>query len=206
MIGHGKEFWADRWETETTPWDLEGPHPHLQTIVDLAKKQGDLSTGAKFLIPGCGSAHDGAQLAKDGYLVTGEDVVDTAIVKAKSLYSNLPTLTLRTGDFFNCSQEDHEAFDAIFDRAMMCAFPGADHAAFIEQSAQRLRKGGLFLTVAFEELNIPEGHDGPPHPISDQKLRALLAKNFEVLHTESRDDGATGPVVKTELLCVARKI
>jgi len=200
-----KDFWAARWQNQNTPWDLAGPHPHLQMVVDLAKQLGGLSKGAKFSIPGCGRAHDGAQLAKDGYLVIAEDVVERAIAEAKSQYQKLPGLTLRTGDFFNCPKEDLEAFDAIFDRAMMCACPKTEHAAFVDQCAKRLKKGGLFLTLAFQELNLDAGKEGPPYATSEEELRTLLSRNFEVLYTELRNDGATGVVVKMELLCVARK-
>lgn len=148
---------------------------------------------------------DGAQLAKDGYLVIAEDVVERAIAEAKSQYQKLPGLTLRTGDFFNCPKEDLEAFDAIFDRAMMCACPKTEHAAFVDQCTKRLKKGGLFLTLAFQELNLDAGKEGPPYAISEEELRTLLSRNFEVLYTELRNDGATGVVVKMELLCVARK-
>jgi len=68
-----------------------------------------------------------------------------------------------------------------------------------------LKKGGLFLTLAFQELNLDAGKEGPPYPISEEELRTLLSRNFEVLYTELRNDGATGVVVKMELLCVARK-
>lgn len=178
-------FWRDRWHSGETGWDQGQPHPALELLLEQARLAGAMRPGAKVLEPGCGRAHTGAALARQGYLVTSFDVVDHAIAEARTLYGDIPGLTLTIGDALKVRPDWRGQFDAIYDRAMMCALPPALRRPYGRAAFESLRPGGVFLSVVVaERREKPEA--GPPFAVSEAVLTAMLAPGFRRLFAEER--------------------
>ena len=79
----GMENWRQRWIEGRTGWDLAGPHPHLQHLLQEAREWGLLREPARFLEPGAGRAHNGATLARRGNIVTAFYFVPEAMAAAR---------------------------------------------------------------------------------------------------------------------------
>ena len=120
--GDDVEIWHDHWGRDDTPWNLEGPHPYLVDLYDFARHDGQFKDHAKVLVPGCGHGHDAKAFALWGAQVVGQDIVPKAIERAKEL-GQVPGLSFEVGDALVVKPQEQQAFDAIYDRAFLCAIP-----------------------------------------------------------------------------------
>jgi SAM-dependent methyltransferase len=206
IAGTDLNFWQGRWETGQTGWDLGGPHPHLQRLIAEALESGWLEPRGRILEPGCGRAHNGAALARQGFHVVAFDAVERATQEAKHLYGEQPGLTLVTRNALVTHQDWRESFDAIFDRAMLCALSPDQRHAYVHACFEHLRPDGVFLSMPFSVVT-HENPDkkGPPYAITLSELTDLLVPGFAMVHMEERDDGATDGRIKKEMLCIWRR-
>jgi SAM-dependent methyltransferase len=155
-----------------------------------------LRQGCDLVVPGCGFGHDAAAWEALGFSVTGLDFAPLAIQGAMHRY----------GDRVAWSQADWfmthlGPWDAIFDHTCFVAMDPARREAYVQACADRLRPGGLWMAVLFQDVN---GRPGPPHALPMPEMRCLAEACFEVLHL--------GPASKShprragrEYLMVARK-
>ena len=195
LPSHGPDFWQGIYETETRPgWDMGGPTPLVQELLEAAASLG-LRPGPTFAVPGCGFGHDAAELARQGFQVTGIDFTEAALQGARSRHGDL--VTWRGEDWF----KGEEAFDALFDHTCFVAMAPARRAEYLEVCARRLRPGGLWLGVFFHTVT---GGDGPPYPIAPEELRSLAAKRFDLLHLAQAQRSHPRRAGR-EFLVVARK-
>lgn len=125
------------------------------------------------LVPGCGSALDVRFLAESGWDVLGIDFSPEALAAA------LPVLgphrsRVRRADFFAPMAE--APFDAVYERAFLCALPRRLRGDWGRRVAQLVKPGGLLAGYFFFD----EGERGPPFPLhSQEELAALLEPAFE---------------------------
>src|SRR5689334_956008 len=95
------EFWRQRWSSNDTPWDMQGVHPYLPRLLDLARSfRKSLSLPSHHvhvLVPACGRAHEARYLAELGMMVVAEDIAPEAIAAAQALHHH-PNLVIRVGD------------------------------------------------------------------------------------------------------------
>ncbi len=176
-------YWQSRWREGRTGWDLGGVHPLFSELIDHASAAG-LEEGGFILEPGCGRAHTGAALAGLGYKVTAFDVSQEAVDAAKKLYAHLANLELVVADLFALSNSWTNKFDAVYDRAVLCALPRSIRPAYVETCAKMIKPGGLFLSIPFTKLNIAES-EGPPFAVCENDLEEMFTSRFEkVVHIE----------------------
>lgn len=198
-------MWHERWAMSKTTWDLNGPHPLTNELMKRASEIAPEMVKGRWLIPGCGRAHDGPRLLSLGATsVDGSDLVPLAIEEAKRLYGSVPNLTLRCGDITDVSQKDLGAFDCIFDRAMLCALKGELRESYVNACLKYLKKGGLFASLAFASTHEPEV--GPPFQITAPEIRQLFGNKWRIEHLEERRDGACGQKILSEWVFLARKL
>ena len=159
------EFWSKRFGEGHTPWEAGGVPAAL---IDFAARHQAMST----LIPGCGSAHDAAFLAQQGWPVTALDFSPVAVDKARAVLGNV-AVDLRCADFFNF--ESACDFGLIYERAFLCALPRKLWADWAHRVAALLPSGGFLAGYFFicDQLN------GPPFGILREELDALLGPNFD---------------------------
>lgn len=204
------QAWKQRWKEGRTRWDCGQPHPLTEKIIQSAQSYGFLipDPDKKYRIwePACGKAHNGALLARMGYQVTGTDISPLAIQYATELYGERPSLSLKVGDIFSCSSEETEAFDAVFDRAALCALNQDERALYVRSCAQHLKPGGLFLSILFTGVVKPEG---PPFALSYDEVFELFnsdpTTDFTLVNFEERQDGWIDEVITGEALMIWMK-
>ena len=168
--------WQKRWTDGTTGWDLNGPHPFTSEFLLIIKQK--YSDIGRWLVPGCGRAHDAAYIATNWLNSSGECIVDAtdiildAIDEAKKLYSSIPNLHLYVDDALILKDSEVGSYDAIFDRAMMCALDSKSRQTYIENCFAKLRVGGIFISLPFTKVANPQS--GPPFEISPMAFHDLL--------------------------------
>ena len=170
--------WGIPWREGVTPWDLGTSHPGLERVLEKISDEEWLASGSRFYVPGCGRAHDAALLCEFGYSVYGEDIVPEAITQAKKEYGEVEHLDLKVADVFHPSKEG--GFDAIYDRAMLCALSPKLWKPYIEAILKRLDSRGLLISIPFTKVR--KGTEGPPFAISQGEFKSLLGKDWETLY------------------------
>lgn len=176
MTDHDPAFWKAIYHAEPRPgWDMNGPTPLLQELVDAVKGLG-LELGPRLAVPGCGFGHDAAEFARRGHHVVGVDFVEEAIRGARERYGDL--VAWRQEDWF---QAVFDPFDAIFDHTCFVAMPTARRRAYVDACARHLKPGGLWLGAFFHTVKVEAG---PPYPVSLEEVRALAEPRFRVRYLE----------------------
>ena len=198
---HETSWWNNRWVEGRTGWDLGGPHPHAEMVIQECQRLG-LTVGPTVLLPGCGRAHDGAFLARQGFKVVATDISSSAIAEAKALYSSVDNLEIKEGDALACPISERASFDVIFDRAMLCALRPELRPLYLDATATRLRPGGVFAGILFARVG--EGIAGPPFAIASEELVQLFGKYFEILVDSERTDGSCDDRILIERIFIAR--
>jgi SAM-dependent methyltransferase len=196
--------WRVRWVEGRTGWDLGGPHPALEKLLTEARDWRLLPDRARILEPGAGRAHNGAALARQGYQVISFDLVPEAIEEARRLYDGVAGLELAVADAFALPPAWVGAFDAVFDRAMLCALPPARRRDYLRSMFEALVPGGAFLSLPFTEVEYPPGGSGPPFALPMPELERLMSPGFALVHAEERplpDDIK----IRREMICVWRR-
>lgn len=121
----GKDLdWAGRW-TESFGAPLRDAG--VRTVLEL----------------GCGSGHDAARLARQGYAVTAVDVSRQAIDGARARYGD--AADYRVADMTRPLAFEDASFDAVMSNVAMHCFPDAVTRSVVEQVGRLVRPGGLFL-------------------------------------------------------------
>ena len=196
--------WHERWAEKRTGWDLNGPHTLTQQLIQLVSHLSPETLCGKWLIPGCGRAHDAGPLLQAGAAhVTGRDLVPIAIEEARSCYAGIQNLSLECGDILDVLTSDEASIDAVFDRAMLCALGGNDRIRYVHSVTKLCRVGGIFASIAFAQTNSPDV--GPPFQISESELRELFEPRWNIAHLEKRTDGVCDDKILAEWLFIARK-
>jgi len=170
------DFWDTRFRQNVTPWDAGRVPAALQRFLGRHAGRG------RMLVPGCGTGYEVRELAHAGFDVTAIDFSEAALEAARRELGPLAHL-VRCADFFGF-EGDGSPFDAIYERAFLCALPRRVWTDWAKRAAQLLRPGGLLLGNFFFDSNVR----GPPFGIGQAELDALLAGNFERVEDEPVED------------------
>ena len=190
------DYWNRIYEDEGRPgWDMDGATPLVQELLKLALPLG-LRPGCELVVPGCGYGHDAAELATQGFAVTGLDFAPLAIEGAVHRYGD--RVLWSQADWFTTQMGP---WDAIFDHTCFVAMDPLRRPAYAEACAHHLRPGGFWLAALFHDVN---GRPGPPHAIEQAELRRIVETGFEVLHLAHAQDSHPRRAGR-EFLLVARK-
>lgn len=196
--------WHERWDEGLTPWDLKGPHPLFEALLWELRHFAAWSNLKHWHVSGCGHAHDAAELARRGAVVTAIDLVPAAIEAAKKLYGDMPSLTLKAENALEVPSTECGVYDGIFDRAMLCALSGENRTAYVRACHQRLRVGGYFISIAFGKVAEP----GPkaPFEMAEADLRKEFGQGWQIDLIMPRLDGPIDNKILSEWLFIAKKI
>lgn len=156
-------------------WDMGRATPVLEEALALAAPWG-LAPGAAVAVPGCGYGHDAAALADLGFPATGVDFAPRALAGARDRYGE--KVRWAQEDWFTTSLGP---WDAIFDHTCLVAMDPEKRPAYVAACARNLRPGGLWMAVAFHDV---QRRPGPPHEIPMEELRNLAEPAFKVLHLD----------------------
>ena len=170
------DFWDTRFRQNITPWDAGRVPAALERFVARNTGRG------RVLVPGCGTGYEVRELARTGFDVTAIDFSEAAVEAARRELGPLAHL-VRIADFFDF-EGDAPPFDAIYERAFLCALPRRLWNDWAKRTGGILRPGGLLFGIFFFDDN----SKGPPFGIAAAQLEALLAPDFERIEDEPVED------------------
>ncbi len=173
-----------RYKTGDTPWDIGKPDFNLIEIVTKTPIK-----SCKALDIGCGTGDNSIWLAQNHFQVTGTDISEIAIKKAKEKASkNDVKCTFLVVDFFK-SRIEGAPFGFIFDRGCFHTFDSdEERKTFAKNVAACLEKNGLWLSLigsADEQRQCP----GPPQRTANDIVVAV-EPYFEILSLASSHFGS----------------
>ena len=171
-----KEFpsWDDYYkenDVEKMPWYEKNLDLDLKEEIELK----NLHSG-KFLDLGTGPGTQAMQISNLGFDVTGSDLSNSAIERAKKLYPNTSYIV---DDILNSKFLDN-AFDYILDRGVFHIFEKEKLPDYLRQIKRILKKNGiLFLKcMSVEEKNLEDGKG--PFLYSKEQIKEIFENNFEI--------------------------
>jgi len=171
-----KEFpsWDDYYkenDVEKMPWYEKNLDLDLKEEIELK----NLHSG-KFLDLGTGPGTQAMQISNLGFDVTGSDLSNSAIERAKKLYPNTSYIV---DDILNSKFLDN-AFDYILDRGVFHIFEQEKLPDYLRQIKRILKKNGnLFLKcMSVEEKNLEDGKG--PFLYSKEQIKEIFENNFEI--------------------------
>lgn len=170
------DFWDTRYRQNVTPWDA-GRVPAA-----LARFAARHPARGRVLVPGCGTGYEVRLLAETGFEVSAIDFSVAALEAARRELGPLAHL-VRFADFFGF-EGDATPFDAMYERAFLCALPRRVWSDWARRTASLLRPGGLLFGLFFFDSNAK----GPPFGIDAAELDALLGADFQRLEDELAED------------------
>jgi SAM-dependent methyltransferase len=151
------------------PWYNE----NLDSDLENELNQRNITKG-KFLDLGTGPATQAILIAKRGFNVTGSDVSEAAIKRAKTVYANEKDVNFVVDNILNSKLKENE-FDYIFDRGCFHILSPADRQICISKIKGILKdKGILFLKCFSDKEPRQEG----PYKFSQGEIRELFSKYF----------------------------
>jgi len=165
-------------DVEVMPWYEK----NLDQDVENEIKSNNYNTG-EFLDLGTGPGTQALQLSKYDFRVTGTDISQSAIDKAKKLSKDVNFLV---DDVLNSKLSD-KTFDFILDRGIFHNFDISQRPQYLKQIKRILNENGiLFLKcMSVEEKNIPD--NDMPHKLSNQDIIDSFNADFDILKIEDSE-------------------
>jgi SAM-dependent methyltransferase len=162
------------WETlyksqkvEAMPWYNENLDPDLEE--ELYRRE---ITNGKFLDLGTGPATQAVWLANCGFNITGSDLSEAAIKRARNVYANEKNVNFIVDDILNSKLNDNE-FDYIFDRGCFHVLLPTDRQRYITKIKQILKDNGILFLKCFSDK---EPRQEGPYKFSQEGIRGLFSK------------------------------
>jgi len=172
---HEKINWNERYKTGDTPWDSGQVSHELRRVLE---EYAILPCRALEL--GCGTGTNAVFLAEQGFSVTGIDISELAIDRAKALAreSNVDAR------FLQCELEqfpDPETpFRFLFDRGLYHVVRQEQLDRFLKLLEKVTEPGSLWLTLA-GNANDPNPQDNGPPTVSAEEMCRELEPLFAIV-------------------------
>ena len=187
--------WIDRWHDGRIGFHQPKVNEYLAKYVS----EFDVVEAPSIFVPLCGKSGDMLFLAKQGYTVTGVELVQKAIdefqsenhTKATNITTvgahtkyDFPSLTLWQGDIFELANtEFKQGKTHIYDRAALIALPSDLRDKYAQKMIEML--DGVMLLVTLEYL---EGaRKGPPFNVNKEEVFALFGDDCTIDILEDND-------------------
>jgi ubiquinone/menaquinone biosynthesis C-methylase UbiE len=180
MISLEKDFpdWNNLYNTqsvETMPWYNE----QLDSDLEEELERRNVSKG-RILDLGTGPATQAIQLAKRGLEVTGSDVSEAAISRAKDVYGHNnkdAKISFIIDNILNSKMED-KMFDYVFDRGCFHVLPIEKRPVYISEINRILDDKGLLFLKCF---STKEPRQEGPYKFSETEIRQLFRNSFVII-------------------------
>ena|ERR687887_285554 len=167
--------WDDLYKNQTVhtmPWYNEKLDADLEE--ELVRKK---ITNGRILDLGTGPGTQAIQLVKRGLHVTGSDISQAAINRARKLYSDESNVDFMVDDILNSKIKD-KSFDYIFDRGCFHVMPIEERPKYIMQIKRILYDKGILFLKCF---SIKEPRQEGPYKFSEEEIKELFEeKAFEL--------------------------
>ncbi len=187
-----KNFWSDRYKSESTGWDLGDVSPPIKVFFDHI-----IDKDLKILIPGCGYGHEAEYLFNVGFKnVHIVDLVEEPLEAFKARVPDFPVENIHQANFLELKDE----FDIIVEQTLFCAIHPDLRSSYAESASKLLRENGkligLLFNVAFES--------GPPYGGNKEEYMATFKPYFEKIKMENCYNSAP-PRQGNELFIILQK-
>lgn len=166
-------YWENRYNQQTTGWDLGQCSPPLKAYIDqLENKQ------LEILIPGCGNAYEAYYLLKNGFThITLIDIAENLVRKLKAQFEHTPIKVLNK-DFFDLEGQ----FDLILEQTFFCAIDPKQRKTYVNKVADLLKPQGKLVGLLFDKVFEA---DGPPFGGTRVQYKELFGDQFELKTLET---------------------
>jgi ubiquinone/menaquinone biosynthesis C-methylase UbiE len=174
----GWDEYYEKTNVEEMPWYEK----NLDHDIENEIKSKNYTTG-NFLDLGTGPGTQALQLSKYNFEVTGTDISQSAIEKAKKLSNEINFLV---DDVLNSKLPDKK-FDFILDRGIFHIFEISQRSQYVKQIKRILNDNGiLFLKcMSVEEENLPD--NDMPHKLSKQEITDSFNADFDIQKIEDSE-------------------
>jgi SAM-dependent methyltransferase len=194
-----EERFRKRYAAGDTPWDIGKPDNNLiQTVTTMAIGP------CKALDIGCGTGDNSIWLAQKNFQVTGVDISEIAIEKAREKAADAKVkCTFIVIDFLT-NKIDGAPFGFAFDRGCFHSLNSdEERQSFAENVAAHLEKDGLWLSLLG---NADEQRQGPGPPRwTARDIVNSAEPSFEILSLVSGYLGSNRPNPPRAWVCLMRK-
>jgi SAM-dependent methyltransferase len=173
--------WDDAYQRDTAPWDIGRPQPAIVRIADA----GDLQEPV--LDSGCGTGEHALLAASMGFEVTGVDIAQSAIERARAKARARGLLVdFLVGDVLDLRHVDRlqGTFRTAIDTGCFHTFANADRPVYAASLAEVIEPGGVLHLLCFSEHT--PGTDGPRR-VTQAEIRQAFSRDWIVDRIE--EDG-----------------
>lgn len=170
-----KKRFNERYKSGDTPWDVGRPDNNLiRMITDHPINP------CKALEIGSGTGANAVWLAQQGFDVTGTEVSDVAVQKARTHAAETGnTCSFLEIDFLE-QDVPGKPFGFIFDRGCFHAYNTHElRSLFARRAALHLEKGGLWMSIVGSTDDLPRDHGPPQYSLKD--VVTAIEPYFEIL-------------------------
>ena len=194
-----EKMFQARYQSGETPWDFGRPDFNLiEAVTD------NRIPACRALDVGCGTGDNAIWLAGNGFQVTGVDVSDIALGRAREKAAKANAACVFVLADFLKDRVGCAPFGFVFDRGCFHTFDSkSDKRRFAQGVAANLDEGGLWLTITG---NADESgrEQGPPQMTAAEIVQAV-EPHFEVLSLKSSHFGSNDPNPPRAWRCLMRK-
>jgi len=153
------------------PWDIGRPQADLVALAEAGGVRGDV------LDVGCGPGDNAIFLAARGHVVTGLDLVETALAKARAraAQSGVSVHFVR-GNALELGMLGR-TFDTVLDSGLLHVFGRGMRAQYVASLSQVVRPGSMYHALVWSDRE--PGAEGPRR-LSEEDLRTAFASGWKV--------------------------
>jgi ubiquinone/menaquinone biosynthesis C-methylase UbiE len=178
-----QHYWEKAYERTDTPFDAENPDEWIASLEAEGRIQGNI------LDAGCGPGRTAIYLASRGYRVTGMDISENAIARARQRAAETGSAAqFAQANLFEIQEYDN-SFDAILDIGCFHSLYNDDDRAAYAASMHRLgRLGATLYLRAFSARNpeAPEPGLHSPNLREDHIRAAFESTGWTIVELEER--------------------
>ena len=171
------QFWNEKYLSENTGWDLDGPTPVFEKISKIISK-------GKVCILGCGRGYDAVMFAENDFKVTAVDFAPEAVKSLKNLVNKKKeNLAVLQEDIFNLEEKFFGYFDYVIEQTCFCAIHPTRRLDYVQLVTNILKKNGRLIGLWLPlDKKISEG--GPPYGTSVNEVKSYFKDLWEVEREE----------------------
>ena len=171
MAGPTRQFWQDKFEHGTTPWDRGAPSPRLVAWLDDKTLQ-----PCRIAVPGCGSGHEVVLLAQRGFEVVALDYAAAAVARTRGALERAGVAAqVIEGNVLDWQPD--APFDAVYEQTCICALHPDHWVNYAIALHSWFKPGGRLFALFMQGLRkgASEGQvEGPPYHCDINAMRALF--------------------------------